>query len=135
MVIAPHADDAELAAGLQPGREPWIVTLTAGEIEAEHYQQMGLDKVEAARLKGRLRAWDSIAVPRWAGVPRRIACSWAISACNCRRCGSADQPIASREADLSDIRLFRQLNPFPLPADLDGRRPGTTCWPTCASCC
>jgi LmbE family N-acetylglucosaminyl deacetylase len=32
-----------------------------------------------------------------------------------------DQPIASREADLSDIRLFRQLNPFPLPADLDGQ--------------
>ena len=24
-------------------------------------------------------------------------------------------------ADLSDIRLFRQLNPFPLPADLDGQ--------------
>ena len=71
MVIAPHADDAELAAyGLySQADETWIVTLTAGEIEAEHYQQMGLSSVEASRLKGRLRAWDSIAVPRWAGVP------------------------------------------------------------------
>ena len=58
MVIAPHADDAELAAfGLYSQAEkPWIVTLTAGEIEAEHYQQMGLDPVEASRTKGRLRA-------------------------------------------------------------------------------
>ncbi|MGE8323808.1 MAG: PIG-L family deacetylase, partial [Pseudomonas sp.] len=41
MVIAPHADDAELAAyGLySQADETWVVTLTAGEIEAEHYQR------------------------------------------------------------------------------------------------
>ena len=33
---------------------------------------------------------------------------------------SPEQPVASREAQLSDIRLFRQFNPFPLPADQDG---------------
>jgi hypothetical protein len=46
MVIAPHADDAELAAfGLySQADESWIVTLTAGEIEAEHYQQMGMSR-------------------------------------------------------------------------------------------
>ncbi|MGU9829314.1 PIG-L deacetylase family protein [Pseudomonas sp. LF242] len=124
MVIAPHADDAELAAfGLySQAAQPWIVTLTAGEIEAEHYQQMGLGKPEAARLKGRLRAWDSIAVPRWAGVPQE----------NCVQLGyfclqlaamraEPDRAVASREAELSDIRVFRQFNPFPLPADADGR--------------
>ena len=123
MVIAPHADDAEMAAyGLySQADETWVVTLTAGEIEAEHYQQMGLAKAEAARLKGRLRAWDSIAVPRWAGVPES-------------RCGplgyfglqqpalqaAPDQPAVSRDAELADIRLFRQFNPFPLPGDRDG---------------
>lgn len=124
MVIAPHADDAELAAfGLySQAAQPWIVTLTAGEIEAQHYQQMGLGKPEAARLKGRLRAWDSIAVPRWAGVPQE----------NCVQLGyfclqlaamraEPDRAVASREAELSDIRVFRQFNPFPLPADADGR--------------
>ncbi len=123
MVIAPHADDAELAAfGLySQATQPWIVTLTAGEIEAGHYQQMGLSKPDAARLKGRLRAWDSIAVPRWAGVAQE----------NCVQLGyfclqlaamkaEPDRAVASREADLSDIRLFRQFNPFPLPADADG---------------
>ncbi|MGZ0781464.1 PIG-L deacetylase family protein [Pseudomonas saponiphila] len=123
MVIAPHADDAELAAfGLySQADEAWIVTLTAGEIEAEHYQAMGMSPVEAARIKGRLRAWDSIAVPRWAGVPE-THCVQLGYFCLQLPAMQADpqQPVASREAQLSDIRLFRQFNPFPLPADRDG---------------
>ncbi|WP_284353242.1 PIG-L deacetylase family protein [Pseudomonas putida] len=123
MVIAPHADDAELAAyGLySQADETWVVTLTAGEIEAEHYQQMGLEKAEAARLKGRLRAWDSIAVPRWAGVPESRCVQLGYFCLQLPAMQAApDQPAASREADLADIRMFRQFNPFPLPADSDG---------------
>ncbi|MEX5505189.1 PIG-L family deacetylase [Pseudomonas putida] len=123
MVIAPHADDAELAAyGLySQADETWVVTLTAGEIEAEHYQQMGLAKAEAARLKGRLRAWDSIAVPRWAGVPESRCVQLGYFCLQLPAMQAApDQPAASREADLADIRVFRQFNPFPLPADSDG---------------
>ncbi len=123
MVIAPHADDAELAAyGLySQADETWVVTLTAGEIEAEHYQQMGLAKAEAARLKGRLRAWDSIAVPRWAGVAESRCVQLGYFCLQLPAMQAApDQPIASREADLADIRVFRQFNPFPLPADDDG---------------
>ncbi|MFU2330453.1 PIG-L deacetylase family protein [Pseudomonas sp. NFX98] len=123
MVIAPHADDAELAAyGLySQADETWVVTLTAGEIEAEHYQHMGLGKVEAARLKGRLRAWDSIAVPRWAGVPesRCVQLGYFCLQLAAMQASPA-QPAGSREADLSDTRLFRQLNPFALPGDVDG---------------
>ncbi|MNU78028.1 GlcNAc-PI de-N-acetylase [compost metagenome] len=123
MVIAPHADDAELAAyGLySQADETWVVTLTAGEIEAEHYQQMGLGKVEAARLKGRLRAWDSVAVPRWAGVPesRCVQLGYFCLQLAAMQASPA-QPAGSREADLSDTRLFRQLNPFALPGDVDG---------------
>jgi LmbE family N-acetylglucosaminyl deacetylase len=123
MVIAPHADDAELAAyGLySQADESWIVTLTAGEIEAEHYQRMGLDSVEAARLKGRLRAWDSIAVPRWAGVPQERCVQLGYFCLQLAAMQAAPgQTQASREADLSDTRLFRQLNPFVLPGDADG---------------
>jgi len=123
MVIAPHADDAELAAyGLySQADETWIVTLTAGEIEAEHYQQMGLDSVEAARLKGRLRAWDSIAVPRWAGVPETQCVQLGYFCLQLAAMQSAPgQPQGSREADLSDTRLFRRMNPFVLPGDTDG---------------
>lgn len=123
MVIAPHADDAELAAyGLYSrADESWVVTLTAGEIEAEHYQQMGLAKAEAARLKGRLRAWDSIVVPRWAGVPESRCIQLGYFCLQLPAMQAApDQPAASREADLADIRVFRQFNPFPLPGDRDG---------------
>ena len=124
MVIAPHADDAELAAfGLySQAAQPWIVTLTAGEIEAEHYQHMGLGKPEAARLKGRLRAWDSIAVPRWAGVPQEhcVQLGYFCLQLAAMKAEPA-RAIASREAELSDVRLFRQFNPFPLPADADGQ--------------
>ncbi|AKS06749.1 PIG-L deacetylase family protein [Pseudomonas trivialis] len=123
MVIAPHADDAELAAfGLySQAEQPWIVTLTAGEIEAEHYQQMGLDAVEAARIKGRLRAWDSIAVPLWAGVPQAHCVQLGYFCLQLQAMQAApDLPFASREAELTDVRPFRQFNPFPLPTDSDG---------------
>lgn len=123
MVIAPHADDAELAAfGLyRQADETWVVTLTAGEIEAEHYQQMGLARSEAARLKGRLRAWDSIAVPRWAGVAesRCVQLGYFCLQLPAMR-ANPTQAVASREADMADIRPFRCFNPFPLPADADG---------------
>lgn len=123
MVIAPHADDAELAAfGLySQAEQPWIVTLTAGEIEAEHYQQMGLDPVEAAHIKGRLRAWDSIAVPLWAGVPQAHCVQLGYFCLQLQAMQAApDLPFASREAELTDVRPFRQFNPFPLPTDNDG---------------
>ncbi len=120
MVIAPHADDAELAAyGLySQAKDTWIVTLTAGEIEAEHYQRMGLAAAEAARLKGRLRAWDSLAVPRWAGVPEAQCVQlgyFCLQLPSMRQ--HPDQPVASREAELADTRLFRQLNTLALPGD------------------
>ncbi|WP_097305853.1 PIG-L deacetylase family protein [Pseudomonas chlororaphis] len=123
MVIAPHADDAELAAfGLySQADEAWIVTLTAGEIEAEYYQQMGMNGADAARIKGRLRAWDSIAVPRWAGVAEARCVQLGYFCLQLPAMQAApNRPVVSREAELSDIRLFRQFNPFPLPADADG---------------
>ena len=123
MVIAPHADDAELAAFdlYSQAEEAWIVTLTAGEIEAQHYQQMGLEPAQAARLKGRLRAWDSVVVPRWAGVPQAQCAQLGYFCLQLPAMQAApEQPIPSREADLTDTRLFRQFNSVALPGDEDG---------------
>jgi hypothetical protein len=88
MVIAPHADDAELAAyGLySQADEAWIVTLTAGEIEAEHFQQVGLNKVEAARLKGVCEPGTVLPYRAGPGFPKPIACNWATSVCNWQPC-------------------------------------------------
>lgn len=123
MVIAPHADDAELAAyGLySQAEEAWVVTLTAGEIEAEHYQRMGLSVTEAARLKGRLRAWDSIAVPRWAGVPEARCVQLGYFCLQLAAMRAAPcEPVGSREAQMTDIRPLRRFNTLALPADADG---------------
>ncbi|NUU34212.1 PIG-L deacetylase family protein [Pseudomonas sp. C2B4] len=123
MVIAPHADDAELAAfGLySSASQSWIVTLTAGEIEAEHYQQMGLAGVEASRLKGSLRAWDSISVPLWGGVPQERCIQLGYFCLQLPTMqGAPDEAVASREAQLDDTRYFRKFNPFALGSDADG---------------
>ncbi|MDR1936416.1 MAG: PIG-L family deacetylase [Candidatus Accumulibacter sp.] len=123
LVIAPHADDAELAAfGLySQAKEAWIVTLTAGEIETQHYRRMGLNGVEAARLKGALRAWDSVAVPSWGGVPpgRCVQLGYFCLQLPAMR-AEPDKPIASREADLADTRPFRRFNHIRLPSDENG---------------
>ncbi|MBD9678971.1 PIG-L family deacetylase [Pseudomonas sp. PDM18] len=123
LIVAPHADDAELAAFGQYSRCPdaWIVTLTQGEIEAEHYQRLGLDKAAAAHLKGRLRTWDSIAAPLWGGVPTDH-CVQLGYYCLQLPAMAADpsQAFGSRESGDIDIRSARGLNPFPLPGDSDG---------------
>ncbi len=123
MVFAPHSDDAELAAfGLYSrSKDVSIVTLTQGEIEAQRYQSLGLSKDQAARLKGRLRSWDSLAIPLWGGV----------AASRCIQLGyyclqlpvMAADPLkvcGSRESGEVDIRSVRQHNPLTLPGDAGG---------------
>ena len=123
MILAPHADDAELAAfGLYSSSDKVsIVTLTQGEIEAEYYQRLGLSSTQAAQLKGRLRSWDSMAIPLWGGVPQA----------NCVQLGyycmqlpsmaqQPDVPFASKQSGEADIRSVRQHNPLQLPADATG---------------
>lgn len=123
MVIAPHADDAELAAfGLYSrAAEACIVTLTQGEIEAEDYQRLGLSLPEAARLKGRLRTWDSLAVPLWGGVPQSRCVQLGYYCLQLP--AMAEQPelaFGSRESAEVDVRSVRAHNPLALPGDADG---------------
>ena len=123
MILAPHADDAELAAfGLYSrSANVSIVTLTQGEIEAEHYQQLGLTGSEAAKLKGRLRAWDSLAVPLWGGVPASRCVQLGYYCLQLpTMAAEPDNAFGSRESGESDVRSVRQHNPLPLPADSDG---------------
>ena len=123
MVLAPHADDAELAAFGLYSRAPaaCIVTLTQGEIEARSYQRLGLDAAGAARLKGRLRSWDSLAIPLWGGVPQDRCVQLGYY---CMQLSAMleepGQAFASRESGEADVRSVRRHNPLPLPADGDG---------------
>lgn len=124
LIIAPHADDAELAAFGQYSRSPGaaIVTLTQGEIEAENYQHLGLDKAAAARLKGRLRAWDSLAAPLWGGVTQQRCVQLGYYCLQLPAMAEQPQtPFGSRESGECDVRSVRRHNPFILPSDVDGQ--------------
>lgn len=124
LIIAPHADDAELAAFGQYSRanEAAIVTLTQGEIEADGYRRLGLDKAAAARLKGRLRSWDSLAVPLWGGIPQSRCVQLGYYCLQLPDMASApQQPFGSRESGECDVRSVRRHNPLVLPGDADGR--------------
>ncbi|EJM14634.1 putative LmbE-like protein [Pseudomonas sp. GM18] len=123
MILAPHADDAELAAfGLYSRSEQVsIVTLTQGEIEAENFQRLGLSESQAARLKGRLRSWDSLAIPQWGGVPvnRCVQLGYYCLQLSLMA-GEPGKLFGSRESGDSDVRPVRRQNPMNLPADIDG---------------
>ncbi|OWJ95741.1 PIG-L family deacetylase [Pseudomonas sp. A46] len=123
MVIAPHADDAELAAfGLYSrAREASIVTLTQGEIEARNYCRMGLDRAAAARLKGRLRSWSSLAVPLWGGVPASRCVQLGYYCLQlASMAAEPERAFGSLESGETDIRTVRRFNPLALPGDLNG---------------
>lgn len=123
MIIAPHADDAELAAfGLySESRDPVIVTLTQGEIEADYYRRLGLDTAAAARLKGRLRTWNSYAVPLWGDVPIENCIQLGYYCLQLSSmCSHPADAYGSRESEEADIRGARHLNKCILPGDADG---------------
>jgi len=71
LVIAPHPDDAEIAAfGLYSQKNAYIVTITAGDAGVEYIlrNRKYPDDASNAILKGKLRVWDSITTPFWGGV-------------------------------------------------------------------
>lgn len=123
LIIAPHADDAELAAFgyYQNAADTHIVTVTVGELEADDYEAYGLSAADAAALKARLRVWDSQAIPQWAGVA--AARCWQLGYFCLQLQPMQQEPqraFGSRVAPLTDIRAYRGRNASRLPGDRDG---------------
>jgi LmbE family N-acetylglucosaminyl deacetylase len=70
LVIAPHPDDAEIAAfGLYADRQASVVTVTAGNAGDMNYRANVSDPAEHYALKGYLRAVDSVTVPWQGNIP------------------------------------------------------------------
>jgi hypothetical protein len=70
LVIAPHPDDAEIAAfGLYADRQASVVTVTAGHAGDMNYRANVSDPAQHYALKGYLRAVDSVTVPWQGNVP------------------------------------------------------------------
>lgn len=76
LIVAPHPDDAELAAfGLYRKQRDnvWIVTVTAGEtqkrLDKQYIPSLDRELHSAGRRKGMIRSWNSATTPLLAGVP------------------------------------------------------------------
>lgn len=132
LVLAPHPDDAELAAyGLyqRHAANSWIVTLTAGERQKSLDQQYlpRLDKsvTTASRRKGEIRAWNSATTPLWAGVEAEQLVM--LGYFNDTLAALLKSPKQEVNAEWLDDEVtpaaFRRYNRFPLPSDAHNNRP------------
>ncbi len=124
LIIAPHADDAEIAAFgyYSSASDVHITTLTAGEIEMEDFLHIYKQPENASHLKGRLRSMDSISVPLWGGVHQENCIQLGYF---CKRLEAMekepDKEFASHTAGTSDTRLFREFNSRKLASDAHGK--------------
>ncbi len=112
LVLAPHPDDAEIAAfGLYAGRDATIVTVTAGNAGGFNYRATVSDPAEHYLLKGFLRAVDSITVPWQGGIPPE----------RCFNLGYFDarladmrqkphEPVSEKYGPNQDVSLYRRAN-------------------------
>jgi len=70
LVLAPHPDDAEIAAfGVYAHRNATIVTVTTGNAGPRSYEAVFDDVAEMYHFKGRIRLIDSVTVPWLGGIP------------------------------------------------------------------
>jgi LmbE family N-acetylglucosaminyl deacetylase len=112
LVIAPHPDDAEIAAfGFYSHKDSHILTITAGEEGLSRYAPFFSGSQEEASLqaKGRLRIIDSITVPMIGGIPpsRSMNLGYFDNTLQGMH-ASPDRDIGLRRLGTSDARLFRR---------------------------
>ena len=69
LVIAPHPDDAEIAAfGVYQSSVADVVTVTAGDAGGANFESLWAIEGEQYRAKGRIRTLDSLTVPFLGGL-------------------------------------------------------------------
>ena len=112
LVIAPHADDAELAGfGLYKSQEDvTIVTITAGENGVCNYCSLYNNKYIATLQKAKLRAFDAITVPMLADVDiqNSVALGYFGSTLEDMRCNPT-QEVYSHIDNIHTTQEFRKV--------------------------
>jgi LmbE family N-acetylglucosaminyl deacetylase len=110
LVVAPHPDDAEIAAfGLYSTRPSWVVTVTAGEVGSSDFGGLFTAGVEGAARRGQVRLQESLHAPAIGRVPPERAVNLGyfdgtLEAMFTRR------GHVSSVAGVNDLRFFRRHN-------------------------
>ncbi len=123
LVLAPHADDAEIAAfGLySQASDGAVVTVTAGETEVQQFTAWTEDEQQASRFKGEVRGLDSAAAALWGGLRQEQSINLGYGCLQLQT--MHEQPgaaVTSPYSGLADTRGYRRFNRGILPSDSDG---------------
>lgn len=110
LVLAPHPDDAEIAAfGLYSSHDSFIVAITAGNYVDGLYSGLHRDVAAQDRLRGEVRTWDSLAVPLWGGVTLDRVASLGYPTYSLRAYYEAAQDRAAVQPELLELpEVYRQ---------------------------
>lgn len=116
LVLAPHPDDAEIAAfGLYSGHnDVFIVTVTSGDAGAFMYDEIYDEDSETVAhylKKGEVRTWNSLAVPLLGGVPPENIVNLGYNDARLRAMyRDKDMVAAGLYTEISDMNTFRKQN-------------------------
>ncbi|MCG5055547.1 MAG: PIG-L family deacetylase [Myxococcales bacterium] len=112
LVLAPHPDDAEIAAfGLYADRHSTVLTVTAGNAGAPIYCDVAPEPEAHYRLKGELRVIDSVTVPWQGGVPVGRAFNLGyFDGCLRAMHNAIDTPVNELFVTNDDVLPYRRLN-------------------------
>jgi LmbE family N-acetylglucosaminyl deacetylase len=128
LVVAPHPDDAEIAAfGVYSSADADVVTVTSGDAGAQGFGVLFPEPGEHYRVKGWIRTWDSITVPFFGGVaPGRARNLGYYDATLGRLYGRRPHAVEPPLAALERPGFYRELNVDPVLK----ARPFAATWPS-----
>ncbi len=123
LVLAPHPDDAEIAAyGLySDNNKSYVITVTAGDAGKFKYNEIYKNKVQHYLKKGKLRVWDSITVPLLGGIsPEHILNLGFFDLSLNKMFNDKSKEIEGLYTGVLDINTYRKQNISKLSTGLTG---------------
>ncbi len=122
LVVAPHPDDAEIAAfGFYAGRNASIVTVTSGNAGDANYANEFPDPAEQYLFKGFLRAVDSVTVPWQGGIPPERCFNLGYFDARLKTMhGKPNEIVPELYGPNTDVAPYRRANVGRLLPDLKG---------------
>lgn len=123
LIIAPHPDDAEIAAfGLySTHKNTYIVTVTAGDAGTYKYDEIYSNRKNHFLKKGKIRTWNSITVPLLVGIsPEQVVNLGFFDGTLETMFKVNPSTVKALYTGISNINIFRQQNISSLSNILEG---------------
>ncbi|MBN1413539.1 MAG: PIG-L family deacetylase [Bacteroidales bacterium] len=127
LVLAPHPDDAEIAAyGLYSANiDAFVVTITVGDAGKKIYDELYSNDTIHYRKKADVRLWNSITIPMLAGLDPQNSINLGYFDATLKDMHFAPlQPVKARYTGVEDINRYREMN---ISSFLDSL-PGSPTW-------